>query len=269
MATPAYPATLPGPSRVNFRPGLQVLASDGGELGPIDVRRRSRQPTADAQVTFRYLEDDYRTFVTWWKATLLYGHRWFTLPLPSANGLVDHVVRFAKKYSGQTQGHRYVEVTAEIEIRERKIGVEIVVPPIITFELDLQASGWPGGHSASAYSSNSVRFTANPAKAYEITLPPGRLYEAWSAYPTDGAAIGAGAQPWILSLSWRQFASGGGFSDITVTVNNSVGGLTPAAARVLWTPLTIGPGFVDYYFWLNDPNPTDNRGGLSLLLTEL
>lgn len=263
MTTPAYPATIPGPTRVSFRPGVQLVSS-ADELGPVAVRRRSRQPTADAQVSFVYLEDDYATFVAWWRDTLLYGHRWFTLALPSANGLVDHVVRFARKYSAQVRGHRYVDVSCDLEVRERKIGTETILVPVLSYELDLVAPGWPGGNCASAFvpPPKSVHFEADPAMTYEITLPAGRLYTAWSGYPTDSIP-----EPWIVTLSWRQ-VNGATFNDVLVTPNNSVSGVTPEEARAGWVPLYI-TGYTDYYFWLNDPNPTDNRGGLSLLLTEV
>lgn len=100
-------------------PTQQVLGTDN-EIGPKAFRRRSRQPGAFTPVAFRFLEDDYKTFVNWWKTSLNYGHKWFWIELPSAGGITWHVVRFAERYVAKLEGHRYWTVTAKLELRDRR-----------------------------------------------------------------------------------------------------------------------------------------------------
>jgi hypothetical protein len=105
-----------------MEPTAQVLATDT-ELGPKAFRRRSRQPGAFTPVSFRFLESDYATFVAWWKTTLKYGHKWFWIELPSAGGITWHVARFAERYKATLDGHRYWNVTARLELRERQFSI--------------------------------------------------------------------------------------------------------------------------------------------------
>lgn len=117
MAIPDYPSNLPGVLTFRLTAAPQVLA--GEDDGPKDLRRVTQVPGAFAEVTFRYLKSDYSIFRDWYTNVLIRGLRWFLLTLPSAAGLTPHVVRFADRPRGSLQGHRYWEVTAQIEIRER------------------------------------------------------------------------------------------------------------------------------------------------------
>lgn len=122
MPTPAYPASLPGVSTFILLPDPQGITSDN-DAGPKAMRRRSRQPTAQAQVTFRFLEADYSTFVSWWKDALVYGHKWFTIDIPSAGGITEHYVRFADRPRAALQGHRHWELSVTLEIRDRQFAI--------------------------------------------------------------------------------------------------------------------------------------------------
>lgn len=117
MATPVYPDNLPGVLSFRLIAAPQVLTNDAD--GPQDFRRFSIVPGAEAEISFRYLESGYAMFRDWYTNTLTRGLRWFMLPVPSAAGLTSHVVRFADRPRGTLQGHRYWEVSAQIEIRER------------------------------------------------------------------------------------------------------------------------------------------------------
>lgn len=119
MTTPAYPIILPVPNGFGASPGVQVQTTDG-ELGPIDVRRISRQPTGDAKLTFRFLGSEYKIFVDWWRDELLDGLKWFTMPIPSGGGFVDHVMRFSDRYTATKPGFDYFEVSVACEIRDRQ-----------------------------------------------------------------------------------------------------------------------------------------------------
>jgi hypothetical protein len=110
-----------------LKPTSQLAMSAGDDMGPIDYRRRTQQTTAIASVSFRFLNDQYKVFLAWWQNTLLYGHKWFTINLPSARGNVTHYARFATKFIASKRGFRYIEVTAELELRERQIDAPIVI----------------------------------------------------------------------------------------------------------------------------------------------
>lgn len=101
-------------------PVNQVLSTEG-EMSPKAYRRRSRVPGSQDQVTWRFLETDYKLFLAWWRGELNYGTRWFLIQLPSARGYDWHVARFGEKdYSASLVGHRSWEVKADLEIRERR-----------------------------------------------------------------------------------------------------------------------------------------------------
>lgn len=117
MATPRYPSTLPIPKSVQLTAANQQLS--GPEEGPYETRRRSMVPGATVSATFKYLKFQYKIFVEWYKSDLKYGHKWFVLYLPSAAGIVPHVVRFKEPYQAALHGHTYWEVSANLEVRER------------------------------------------------------------------------------------------------------------------------------------------------------
>jgi hypothetical protein len=118
MSTPAYPDQLPIPLTFRLQANDQIVTDPENE--PRDSRRLTIVPSAVADVTFRYLLDNYKIFKNWYKDDLRYGIKWFTIDLPSAAGLVSHVVRFADRPRASLKGHRYWEVSAQIEIRERQ-----------------------------------------------------------------------------------------------------------------------------------------------------
>lgn len=119
MPTPIYPSNLPGVLTFRLTAAPQVLVTETDDDGPEDLRRVTQVPGAIAEVTFRYLRSDYSEFREWYTTTLIRGLRWFMLTVPSAAGLTPHVVRFVDRPRGVLQGHRYWEVTSQIEIRER------------------------------------------------------------------------------------------------------------------------------------------------------
>ena len=145
MTTPQYPTTLPGVSTFTLAPSAQVIVS-GNDVGPQALRRRSRQPGATSQLSFRYSETDYATFISWWKTELLYGHRWFTIRIPSAAGIARHVVRFSEPYRATLLGHRFWSVSATIETRDRQFTEFVITlasalyPIPIVDELDSSAT---------------------------------------------------------------------------------------------------------------------------------
>jgi hypothetical protein len=127
--TVAYPSSLPGPATYGMEPSPQLATTVEDGIGPIDSRRRTRDPGAISSVTFRYLNDQYKVFLSWWITDLLYGHRWFTINLPSAGGITSHTVKFDSKFKAVKRGYRYVEVSCDLEILERRFVPVEVGPP--------------------------------------------------------------------------------------------------------------------------------------------
>lgn len=128
MATPSYPIELPMLSQFKLTPFPQVLSTDT-DIGPKSFRRRSRQPGAFAAVEFRFLETEYSIFVEWFKTDLLYGHKWFWIPLPGPNGIGPLLARFVGKPSATLGGHRFWTVTGILEIPDR---FQVINYPILT-----------------------------------------------------------------------------------------------------------------------------------------
>lgn len=153
MATPEYPSTLPGPGTFTVEPTSQVLATEA-ELGPKAFRRRSRQPGAFTSVSFRFLETDYSVFIEWWRTTLKYGHKWFWIQLPSAGGITWHVARFAERYAAKLDGHRYWNVTAKLELRERQFEPNDLLMSVLRENFENGISDWQtkiGGANSTAF----------------------------------------------------------------------------------------------------------------------
>jgi hypothetical protein len=120
MTTPLYPADLPGVSTLTWTTVPQVIATEG-EIGAKANRRRSQVPAAIAEVSWRFMEGDFALFQTFYKTTLLRGHKWFSIVLPCGAGYAAHVVRFISHRAAPRPGYGYREVTAQLEIRERRL----------------------------------------------------------------------------------------------------------------------------------------------------
>lgn len=137
MSTPDYPTGLPGVAQWRIKPTAQVLAGDNPG-GPRDTRRRSVVPGAVGQAGWTFIEEDYATFVAWWRTTLLRGHKWFWIELPSAGGITWHVVRFNGPYQARLNGHRSYVVSAELEVRERQFDRNDRIDPSVVFVEDFE-----------------------------------------------------------------------------------------------------------------------------------
>lgn len=109
----------------------------------------------------------------------------------------------------------------------------------------------------------------DPAGVYEVSLPAARTFEAFSGWPSDGAAIGSGNQPWssILCVTRGPGPAVGPYTGQTVLFGSDQHA-TAAAARAAFVPGSI-TGYGQYTFWLFDPAPSDDRGGLSVELRRI
>lgn len=133
MTTPVFPVTLPSAWAYNGQPGPQGLSTEG-DMAFVQQRRVTRVPGATSSVGWTFLENEYATFVTFFRDTLLNGQRWFIVALPSSKGFEYVLARFTdKRYQMSSKGFRYFEVTCELEIRVRAIGQQsdnVPLPPV-------------------------------------------------------------------------------------------------------------------------------------------
>ena len=139
MATPIFPAVLPGVSSLSWGP-LPALKTDS-DTGPQDARRISKVAAASAQVSWRFLQDDFEIFLNFWEVDLIRGHRWFMLTLPCAGGYLYHVVRFKSYHSAKSEGYNFRTVTAQLEVRERMlrkpaVPISITSRPYPVYDVD-------------------------------------------------------------------------------------------------------------------------------------
>lgn len=125
MTTPVYPSSLPAVSSLRWAPNSQ-LAITNNEVGPKAYRRYTQVPSADATITWRFIEGDFAIFQAFYKTTLLRGHRWFSIKLPCGGGYVYHTVRIARHRSAKHEGFTHWDVTAEVFVRERKLRPDII-----------------------------------------------------------------------------------------------------------------------------------------------
>lgn len=124
MTTPVFPPDLPGVTSFKWTSGKQLLANE--PPGPRSVRRLSRVPSATAEVQFQFVGDEYAVYMDFWRNDLIRGHRWFLLTLPSAAGFKPHLVRFKTHATNASGGHQFIRVTAEIDVRARRIAPEVL-----------------------------------------------------------------------------------------------------------------------------------------------
>lgn len=132
MTTPIFPDTLPGVSTLQWSPVDQTIATE--EPGPRAIRQRSSVAGADATITWQFTEGEFAIFQDFYKNDLKRGHKWFSLILPCALGHLPHIVRMVKHRSMTREGYNFRTVTAQIDVRERRIN-DIDIDTFITSTL--------------------------------------------------------------------------------------------------------------------------------------
>lgn len=131
------------------------------------------------------------------------------------------------------------------------------------YEIDVSAVSNSGATSANGF----VQTGFDPTATYLVTRPAGRLYDGYSAWPTNNSALppttpsnekwgnllvvtgGPGVAVGITDPRSFEFGVDRGFPD-------------GETARAAFVPGTV-TGYSEYAFWISDPNPADNRGGAS------
>ena len=101
----------------------------------------------------------------------------------------------------------------------------------------------------------------SPSDVIVITKPAGLTYDAWSAWPTDDATWPPPPYPGKTWLNRFQVTTAAG------TTQYLTDWFATADAAFLWVQ-TVLPihltGHDTYTIWINDPNPSDNRGGFAI-----
>jgi hypothetical protein len=111
---------------------------------------------------------------------------------------------------------------------------------------------------------------------YAILMPAatGIKYKAWSAYPSDAAAISANQMPWLTALKVTGIIAPGvdghlwSFNPAATGLDPGLayGDRDPDVARSKFPSGCLITGYTSYSFWLADSNPADDRQGLSIVL---
>lgn len=126
MSTPIFPTSLPTISQLSLQSISNVITDESTVK---NFRRISRVPNANDKVQWTLFNDQLKIFIDFYKITLLDGHKWFYIKLPSAKGIVYHIARF-KSMQANVIGHKAWTVDAELELRERAFEViEPIVDP--------------------------------------------------------------------------------------------------------------------------------------------
>ncbi len=117
MATPVYPATLPGPVSWEARPVVGALSSVGlSDRAALELRRISARRVYEASVSWQFLEAEYAAFTEFFRTDLLSGHKWFLMPIPSGAGYVEEAVRFVGRPAARNSGLTAFQVDAQLEL---------------------------------------------------------------------------------------------------------------------------------------------------------
>lgn len=249
MTVPVYPTALPGVETFDGQPLAQFIMTEGDDGStPMTYRRRSRQRVTKVTVGWTFLQNDYQIFMNWYQNVLLYGHRWFWMQMPSAGGMSWVLVKFESPPDGKMQAFTHWAVTAALEMQDRSLTAQ---PRELIVDVDAIKNG------GTVYTVGSLITDLDPARVYTLALSKKNGYTAWSNFPTD---VGH-ATPWN---SFLQINSGDGVTHWSYGSSAQVD--EPTAFSTFGAGHTI-TGYDSYYFWVQDPGATDNRGGLSVLLS--
>lgn len=139
-------------------------------------------------------------------------------------------------------------------------------------EVDVPITGMS---NTQAPSSTSVTINANnlsgltATSTVVITKPVGLTYQAWSAWPTDDSMAGGG--PPVPGQTWANHfnvSAGGNDSFFFFADNPNLYPTAQAAEAGVQSFLPVSfTGFDSYTFFIWDPAPADDRGGLSIVAT--
>lgn len=148
------------------------------------------------------------------------------------------------------------------------VTVRRVQPPEVR-QVDLNGASNSG--PTSAVGILLTGFTASAV--YRITQPLGRLYAGYSPWPSDGSALPPTTpsdQKWgnAFCVTGGPGAPVGNGDARSFYFGLDRGFPDGETARAAFAAVQI-TGYTEYVFWVPDGSPSDNRGGISLLIERL
>lgn len=257
-----YPDSLPCAQPGVLSPRERRAAS--AREGPLQLRARQRDfAGAVSSYVFTYTAEEIGIWRNWYKQELLDGRRTFAIDLPGRGGLATRVVRYHSVQETYL-GLGIYRIQATFEQR----GASLNPRTTSVYSIDLSSIGNAGSNSSVGVLLSGL----DASSEYRLTLPTGRLYVAYSYFATDGEAVVPG-KAWANGF----IATGGPGASVGYTdPRSTIIGSAPEdpqwpnaeAARAAFVPQII-TGYSEYRFWIYDSLISDNRGGLSILMTEL
>lgn len=254
MNPTSYPSTLPKPASYVYTDAGRALTS--GLPGAHAALSRSLEAVATAEVRFFFDPAQASAFLSWWDVSLLRGGCWFSCSWMTPRGSVS-VARFLDEPRFQHAGNGAFYADVLTELRADTLPVYPKDPPPVDVTVVAQ-----GGLNAGLSSAVGVLLTGfDPVARYLVTAPGGGAYNGWSAYSSDAAIPGRTWQHDVRVSGYTGFDVGDGPQ--TRGFGTGPGWPTPEAARLDYPP-GIVTGYSSYKVWIADPNPPDDRGGMSL-----
>lgn len=129
-------------------------------------------------------------------------------------------------------------------------------PEILVSEIPL-----PGKGATISGTSGYLIDGVSPNDLLLLTMPDGLTYRAWSAWPTDDATAPPPPAPGYVWFASFRVTSEAGTDAFNTTAYTSEDAAFEAGRDNMPVHLS---GSTWYRIWLYDPNPPDNRGGLSI-----
>lgn len=197
------------------------------------------------RVTWRFTEAQARVFRHWFGYTLSRGTLPFTMNITTEFGTLEHECQFLPDdlLPARHLGGGVWETSATIMARTLIAGEPVFVDIVAPTNCGLSPAV---GVTVSGLDADAV---------YRVTQPAGLTYSGWSAFSSgdlwQNAVYVAGSGSYIATLG------DGGVQHASTTL-----------AREAF-PGGMITGHTNYTFWMNDNNPSDNRGGLSLQLQRI
>lgn len=215
------------------------------------------------EVLFRFTTEEAQRFWSWFDHNLMRGALWFTLPIRTEFGLAEHECHF------MPDGLLPVREVGELWEYTATITSRRLLSPDGSIYVELSNAGFNNNGATSAV--GTLVRNLDPATTYILSLPQYKAFTGVSYWPSDTSTI-SGFPPAGQYWGNRVFVTDATVSDQgpgganTYAFGTATGYPDGESARLAFPGGTI-TGSSSYKFWFYDPNPGDNRGGLSLKLT--
>lgn len=244
--TAAYPSGLRSVLRASkARSQASTFTASDPQRGYAHIQATGRDVPVVWDIALAFTQSEAQVFRDWFRDDIAQGTAEFTLPIRTEFGLVEHVVRFMPDGLLDLQQNGAVwSYTAQIAARS---AIVPVIAPVEAASVDIVAPTNCGTLVSVGVTISGL----DPTFVYDVTLPAGRTYTAWSAFSTGDL--------------WQNTLYVGAAGSFLVAFGDGLQYGTQELARSQFVGGSI-TGHSSYTFWMNDNNPFDNRGGLSIVL---